>query len=115
MAAKSLYLLVELQVYTDDAGTELAVANSNVQTITYHYQSVIDQYGTMRLDFDVEGSAAQDTRSVDRRNRAIAALQRKNPGLVVSYTLAATPGGLDSGGLAILRSAKRNYANIDGN
>jgi len=59
------------------------------------YQSVITKYKVNWLDFDIEYSETSGQST--RRAQALAALQKANPGLIVSYTLPLGPGGLDSG------------------
>ena len=46
------------------------------------------------------------------RNRVIAALQKKHPGLNVSFTLPALPRGITADGLALLRNAKGHGVDI---
>jgi hypothetical protein len=66
------------------------------------YQSLITKYNIKWLDFDIEygETSGQST----RRAQALLALQKANPGLIISYTLPAdtpadgTPNGLDDGG-----------------
>lgn len=96
-------------------GTDLALYWTDVNTIAAKYQQVITQYGLSRVDFDVEGHAAEDSASIDRRNKAIVILKRNNPGLHVSYTLAVFPGGLATSGLNIIKNAVSNGAKIDSN
>ena len=71
------------------------------------YQSVIDLYQLTRIDLDIEGHAAYDPSSIDRRSRALAIVTRNNPNLELSYTLATTTNGLDSVGISIVQSAKK--------
>ncbi len=91
------------------ANRELAEVITSVPALTRAYQSIIDAYGLTQIDFDVEGAAAADRASVDRRNAAIAALQHDAAAagrtLDVSYTLPVLPSGLTHDGLAILQSA----------
>jgi hypothetical protein len=97
-------------------GTELALACSTVATLQAQYQAVIDKYNLTRVDFDVEGSALGNTTSIDRRNKAIAALQAAAASagktLVVQYTLPVLPTGLTSPGLNLLQNALTNGVNI---
>jgi len=97
-------------------GTELALACSTVATLQTQYQAVIDKYDLTRIDFDVEGSALGNTTSIDRRNKAIAALQAAAAGagkiLVVQYTLPVLPTGLTAEGLNLLQNAIANGVNI---
>jgi Glycosyl hydrolases family 18 len=94
-------------------GIELGQACQDVPSLQKQYQSVIDAYKVTHLDFDVEGASVADTASVDRRNKAIAALEQANPNLVVSYTLPVMPTGLTSDGVNILKNALTNKARID--
>ncbi len=59
------------------------------------YQSLITKYNIKWLDFDIE--YGETSGQSPRRAQALAALQKANPGLIVSYTLPLGPGGLDSG------------------
>lgn len=97
-------------------GTELALACSTVSTLQAQYQAVIDKYNLTRVDFDVEGTALGNTTSIDRRNKAIAALQAAAASagktLVVQYTLPVLPTGLTSSGLNLLQNAVINGVNI---
>ena len=97
-------------------GTELALACSTVATLQAQYQAVIDKYNLTRVDFDVEGSALGNTTSIDRRNKAIAALQAAAASagktLVVQYTLPVLPTGLTSQGVGLLQNALTNGVNI---
>ncbi len=61
------------------------------------YQSVINQYGVDHLDFDIENTATVDNFAANHlRDLAIAGLERKNPDLKISFTLAVTPKGLQT-------------------
>jgi chitinase len=92
------------------AGTELGVACSSVSSLEKQYQAVIDAYHLTRIDLDVEGAALDNTSANDRRNKALAALQKayaaKGTTLKVDYTLPVDPTGLESDGTALLKNAK---------
>ena len=94
-------------------GTELAQSCSSVSSLQAAYQAVIDKYKLNWIDFDIEGTAVTDTASIDRRNKAIAALQAANPGLKVAYCLPVLPSGLTQDGLNIISNAKSNGVRID--
>jgi len=94
------------------SGNELARACSSVSQLASAYAQVIDHYKLTKADFDVEGDALADDAANDRRNRALAALQKSHPGLEVSFTLPALPRGLTSGGLSLLRNAKSHGVDI---
>ena len=87
---------------------ELAQAIKDVPTLVKTYQSIITTYGATWLDFDIEeAKALSDTGSIDRRNAALAQLQKSNPGLKIDYTLSSNePGGLESSSLNLLKNAK---------
>jgi hypothetical protein len=100
------------------ANRELAEVITDVNALARAYQSVIDAYGLTRIDFDIEGAAAAHRASVDRRNQAIAILQRDAAAagrpLEVSYTLPVLPTGLTPDGVYVLQSAVRFGVNLHG-
>lgn len=81
---------------------ELAVGCSDQSKLTDAYRAVIDRYDLRSIDLDIEGSALADAASIDRRAKALAAIQqeRKNSGqnLDVWLTLPADPAGLTQAG-----------------
>jgi hypothetical protein len=96
----------------DKNGTEVAEACTNVNQLASEYETVITTLGVTRLDMDIEGSALNDTASIDRRNKALTlveqwAAQQGIP-LQVQYTLPVEPYGLDSNGVALLQNAAQN-------
>ena len=74
-----------------EAGTEIAIAETNTAALEAEYQSVIDRYKLTWLDFDIEGDALSNSDANQRRNTVLARLQARNPGLIVSYTLPVDP------------------------
>jgi chitinase len=88
------------------AGNELAIGITSVSTLQSVYQGIINKYGVTALDFDIEGSALDNTSANDRRNQALAGLQAANPGMIISYTLPVDPTGLPSNAIALLNNAK---------
>ncbi|MFC0540352.1 ricin-type beta-trefoil lectin domain protein [Kutzneria chonburiensis] len=93
-------------------GGELAQTCTNVSSLTAAYANVVNQYGTPRLDFDIEGSVIKDTASISRRNQALAALQAQNPAVQVDYTLAVGTDGLESDQFTVLNDAKAKGVKI---
>jgi chitinase len=87
-------------------GSELALGITSVSTLQSVYQGIINKYGVTALDFDIEGSALDNTSANDRRNQALAGLQSANPGMIISYTLPVDPTGLPSNAIALLNNAK---------
>ena len=95
------------------AGNELAINCGTVSSLQAQYQAVINKYNVKALDFDVEGSALDDTGANDRRNAALANLQAANSGLVISYTLPVGTGGLESNSIGLLQNAESHGVNVD--
>ncbi|MGW2899924.1 chitinase [Streptomyces sp. NPDC001212] len=87
------------------SGKELATTCENASALADAYGKALDAARSTRADFDIEGRTLTDSASVDLRSRAIALLQKRRPGLEVSFTLPVMPSGLDSHGLALLESA----------
>lgn len=94
-------------------GIELAQACTSVSALQAEYQAVVSAYNLTYIDLDIEGSATADPTSVARRSQALAALQRANPGLRVSFTLPVLPEGLTADGLNVVRSARDAGVAVD--
>ena len=90
------------------AGQELALGCSSPAALQAAYQAVINRYHVNKLDFDIEGGAALDQASVERRSAALRALAAANPGLQISLTLPVLPTGLVDSGVNVLASAVSN-------
>ena len=89
------------------SGKELATVCSSASELAAAYGAALDAAGSAKADFDIEGTTLTDSASVALRSRAIAELQKKRPGLEVSFTLPVMPSGLDADGLALLASANK--------
>ncbi|MET8447754.1 chitinase [Streptomyces sp. NPDC005209] len=87
------------------SGKELAQACDSASDLAAAYGKALDDAGSARADFDIEGATLTDSDSVALRSKAIAELQRDRPDLEVTFTLPVMPSGLDSDGLALLESA----------
>lgn len=87
------------------AGMEIAISETNAVALAAKYQSVIDRYKFTWIDFDIEGDALFDSSANARRNTALAALQAKNPGLIISYTLPVDPDGISTESQKLLADA----------
>jgi chitinase len=82
-------------------GTDLAFACPTAAALRAQYAAVVGRYGVRALDFDIEGAALTDRRSVARRWAALAGL----PGVTITATLPVEPAGLTAPGIAVLRAA----------
>lgn len=92
------------------AGQELALTCPDATSLQKQYQNVINTYHITHLDFDID--AAADATSIDRRNQALAALQKTNPNLIISYTLPADTNGLTANGLSVLQNAAQHGVKV---
>jgi hypothetical protein len=101
----------------DTTGTELADSCTDVDAIAKVYESLVTTYGISRIDLDIEADSSNNTAAVDRRNKAIAKVQRwgERTGRRVqfSYTLPTTTTGLAPSGVALLQNAVDNGARVD--
>ncbi|MFD9971245.1 cellulose binding domain-containing protein [Streptomyces sp. NPDC059011] len=95
------------------AGRELALDCTSPGDLSAAYGKVVDRYRLSKVDFDIEGAALPDAAANTRRSQAIAQLQKKHPGLDVSFTLPVMPEGLTQPGVDLLADARRNGVRID--
>jgi hypothetical protein len=86
-------------------GSELAVTCTDVSQLQAAYQDVISAYDVNKIDFDIEGAAVDNTAANARRDQALVALQKANPGLQVSFTLPVLPSGLPADEDGVLTGA----------
>ena len=97
-----------------EAGKELANLIDDPAQLEAAYQRVVDQYKFTWLDFDIEGNNLDHGKlDSERRNTALASLQKKNPGLIISYTLPVNPDGLSEESRALLIDAKARGVKVD--
>src|SRR3954471_12256784 len=90
-----------------EAGKEMANVIDDADALEAAYQKVIDQYKFTWLDFDVEGNnLSKGKADSERRNTVLARLQKKNPGLIISYTLPVDPNGISQASQNLLADAK---------
>jgi hypothetical protein len=96
-----------------EAGKELANVIDDPAQLEAAYQQVIDQYKFTWLDFDVEGNNLDKGRTdSERRNTVLSSLQKKNPGLIISYTLPVDPNGLSGESQALLTDAVKKGVKV---
>ncbi|MFG2528017.1 chitinase [Streptomyces sp. NPDC048516] len=93
-------------------GTELGAACGSADELAAAYGKVIDRFKLTKADFDIEGGALPDAAANTRRAQAITRLQKKHPGLDVSFTLPVMPEGLTQDGVNLVADAKRNGVKI---
>ena len=100
----------------DSAGEELADSCHSVPLIAAQYEKVIEAYHATRLDLDTEENSLNNYAGIDRRNKAIAMVERwaAATGRVVQfvYTIPTNTTGVDQGGSYVLQNAVANGAAI---
>ncbi len=98
-------------------GVPLAQSCATVDALVNAYQTVIDTYKLTYIDFDIEGSAQQDSVSIERNFRAVKRLQQRAAAqgkvLHVSLTLATMESGLAQDGLDVVGSALSQRVAVD--
>src|SRR5213075_3117926 len=94
------------------AGSELGIAEKDPHALEAKYQSILDRYKFTWLDFDIEGKALRDEEANARRNTAIAAIQKRNPALRVTFTLPVGPDGISRHAQSLLADAKAKGVKI---
>lgn len=98
------------------SGTPLAGYITNAAPLQQAYQSVIDNYSATRIDFDIEGTWADDLPSINLRSSVMKALQdaatASGKTLEISLTLAVFPSGLQSDSLYVVQAAVTNGVNL---
>ena len=94
-------------------GQEIAQVIKDVDVLVEEYSRVIDMYSLTRIDFDIEGGAVAGDTTVDRRNKAITALNKKYPHVQVTYCLPVLPTGLALAGEKLVQNAKKRGAAIE--
>jgi hypothetical protein len=101
----------------DTTGTELADSCTSVDAIASVYESLVTTYGVTRIDLDIEADSINNAAGIDRRNKAIAKVERwaARTGHCVqfSYTLPTFNTGLAPSGVALLQNAVDNGARVD--
>jgi chitinase len=93
-------------------GQELGYAIKDLNSLVSAYQKVIDTFKLKYLDLDIEGGQLEE-KTIDTRNKAIAKIQKSNPGLILSYTLSADSSGLNALSVGLLENAKKNGVRVD--
>ncbi|MFD5754020.1 chitinase [Streptomyces sp. NPDC127044] len=101
----------------DTTGTELADSCTDIDAIASVYESLVKTYGVTRFDLDIEADSINNTAGIDRRNKAIAKVERwaerNGRSVQFSYTLPTTATGLAPNGVALLKNAVDNGARVD--
>lgn len=93
--------------------SELAGKYADPVKLADAYGAIATALQSTWLDFDVEGAALKDSAAIDRRNKAIALLQKKRTDIRISFTVPTGLSGLDAPTKAMLSKAKNAGVKID--
>ncbi|MEU6064899.1 chitinase [Streptomyces sp. NPDC047082] len=93
-------------------GGDLTPNCSSAAQLAAAYAKIIDKYKITKVDFDVQGYVLNMPTLNSLRSQAIARLQKSHPGLDVSISLPALPGGFTPNGLKVLAEAKAKSVKI---
>jgi chitinase len=100
------------------ANQELAFACTDETKLTAAYMDVVQRYGAQVIDLDIEGPDVADMPSIQRRARAIAAVQKQQLAagkkLAVWLTMPVATTGLTSDGVALLRATIAGGVDVTG-
>jgi chitinase len=96
-----------------NGGTKLGLTCTSPEALAGVYQQVISAYRLPAIDLDIEdieiGSAAARQRIIG----ALAIVRQRDPGLMISVTIAADSSGPESGGQALITAAAASGLRID--
>ena len=100
------------------ANDELALACRDTGDLADAYRAVVERYGVSTVDFDIEGSALDDTDAHRRRAVAVADVQRQRSedghDLAVWLTVPVSPSGIPDGALAALDALLHEGVDVAG-
>ena len=100
----------------DSADEELADSCHSAAAVAGQYEKVITTYHVTRLDLDTEEDSLNNYAGIDRRNQAIALVerwaQRTHRSVQFVYTIPTNTTGTDQGGSYVLQNAVVNDAQI---
>jgi Glycosyl hydrolases family 18 len=100
----------------DTTDTDIADSCTSVSAIAAVYENVITTYNVPRIDLDIEGDSLTNTAGINRRNEAVAQVERwaaaHRRTIQFSYTMPSTTTGLDADELAVLTNAIADGARV---
>jgi phage-related protein len=102
--------------YADSVDEEIADSCHSVSKIAAQYEKVITTYHVTRLDLDTEEDSLNNYAGINRRNEAIAMVERwaarTHRTVQFVYTIPTNTTGIDQGGSVVLANAVANHAKI---
>src|SRR5579872_1515468 len=94
-------------------GTKLGLTCSSPEALAGVYQQVISAYRLPAIDVDIEDSEIGSAAARQRIIGALAIVRQRDPGLMISVTIAADSNGPESGGQALITEAAAAGLRID--
>lgn len=94
-------------------GTKLGVTCATAAALAAAYQKVIDAYRLRSVDLDVEDTEISDAAVRQRIISALVILRQRDPGLMISVTIAAEPTGPDDAGRDLIIRAAAAGLRVD--
>ena len=96
-----------------NGGTKLGLTCDSPETLAGVYQQVISAYRLPAIDVDIEDTEIGSAAARQRVIGALAIVRQRDPGLMISVTLAADSNGPESGGQALITEAAASGLRID--
>jgi len=102
--------------YADSVDEEIADSCHSVAKIAAQYEKVITTYHVTRLDLDTEEDSLNNYAGINRRNEAIAMVERwaarTHRTVQFVYTIPTNATGIDQGGSVVLQNAVAHHVRI---
>jgi chitinase len=94
-------------------GTKLALTCTSPEALAGAYQKVISAYRLHAIDLDAEDAEIATATVRQRMVNALIMLRRRDPGLMISITMAAEPDGPDASGRDLIERAAVGGLRVD--
>ena len=94
-------------------GTKLGLTCSSPEALAGAYQQVISAYRLRAIDLDIEDTEIASDAVRRRIVSALSIVRQRNPGLMISITIAAGPGGPDASGRDLITRAGAAGLRVD--
>ena len=96
-----------------NGGTKLGLTCTSPEALAGVYQQVISAYRLPAIDLDIEDTEIGSAAARQRIIGALAIVRQRDPGLMISVTIAADSSGPDPGGQALIAAAAASGLRID--
>jgi hypothetical protein len=96
-----------------NGGTKLGLTCDSPEALAGVYQQVISAYRLPAIDLDIEDTEVGSAVARQRIIGALAIVRQRDPGLVISVTIAADSSGPESGGQGLITEAAASGLRID--